>query len=119
MFLDADENGSVSAKEYSSFNPWLVESGHCAVVFDLMDKNKDGTLTETEFVNKPPEMEFYKRDRSGDLFLSPEEFAIRTGVTAEQRKVFNGKDSDRDGKDEPGGIPELSKEERFCQDGPQ
>ncbi len=98
MFLDADENGSVSAKEYSNFNPWLVESGHCTVVFDLMDASKDGSLTEAEFVNKPPEMEFYKRDRSGDRFLNLEEFAIRTGTTAEQTKVFKDKDSDRDGK---------------------
>ena len=40
MFIDADENDSLSVAEYGNFNSWLVASGHCQTVFDLMDKGQ-------------------------------------------------------------------------------
>ncbi len=101
MFIDADENGSISEAEYGSFNPWLVALGHCKTIFELMDRNGDGGVSSDEFNNKRPEVEFLKRDRDRDSMLSLEEFMALVASkekTPAVMKAFGEKDIDHDGK---------------------
>ncbi len=100
MFIDADEDGNMTEAEYGGFNPWLVEIGHCKTILDLMDKDDDGTVSLAEYDSKPPEVEFYKKDRSSDSVLSLEEFLASSNGDeriAADTKRFHAKDFDGDG----------------------
>ena len=100
MLMDGNENGTVSEEEYTRFDSWLIETGHCGTIFRLMDRDGDGSMTPAEFGNQPPDVEFYKQDSDGDNALTPAEFVSRSRTEAEivaNTKAFQSKDFDGDG----------------------
>jgi uncharacterized protein (TIGR03067 family) len=101
-FWDRDEDGDarLTLDEFRSSGRASELSDHANALFKLIDRNRDGRVSLSEYRTQPEEARFPLIDLDGDQSLSLEEFigTIRgKEQVAAAEKSFKTKDKDADG----------------------
>ena len=72
--IDLDGDGGLDLQEFHQGDMRWASIGHAQRVFQLTDRDDDGTVSFDEFRTRPPEASFARTDSSGDGRLSMEEY---------------------------------------------
>lgn len=100
LLADWDEDGTLSIEEFACQNQDYCDRGQLKLVFETIDRDRDGRLSQAEFIDQPDTVRFLDRDANTDGVIDLEEFCAGTtnaeGIDA-RKKEFTGKDEDGSG----------------------
>ena len=99
--LDKDDNGTLDLNELRAGHMSWASPERVKRVFELLDQDRDGKISQEEFAKALPEAQFLQLDKNEDGLLSPEEFSALSSRVLLRNKhaeeAFAAADQNQDG----------------------